>query len=232
MTRVDDGRCQDEPDQLGSDADTEIMTTPEFWGSLTSGNFAHLGEHEAAIDPFSIHVSIRSPVHEDLTGLPSFEQFQPDRKAFQFTGNSFENSFGAARIESAMKGYEGSEQSTNQGKTSGTEEPKKDRSMPDSFSVTRNAAPQEISIQADNTFRKGFSSGPYDIGLTNPRSSLEAADNTNKARSLGKTALTWGSSVSTAIGDELAAIHDHMEHCRNADCLQAKAFFDGIQLPR
>lgn len=107
MTRVDDGRCQDEPDQLGSNADTEIMTTPEFWGSLTSGNFAHLGEHEAAVDPFSIHVSIRSPVHEDLTGLPSFEQFQPDREAFQFTGYSFDNSFGAARMESAMKGYEG-----------------------------------------------------------------------------------------------------------------------------
>ncbi|KAI2791733.1 hypothetical protein POX_c04609 [Penicillium oxalicum] len=232
MTRVNDGRLQDEPDQLGSDADTEIMTTPEFWGSLTGGNFAHLGEHEAAVDPFSIHVSIRSPVHEDLTGLPSFEQFQPDHKAFQFTRNSFDNSFGAARMESAMKRHGGSEQSMNRGKASGTEGPKKDPSVPDTFPVTRNAAPQEISIQADKAFGKGFSSSPYDMGPTKPRLSLEPADNINEARFLGKTALAWGSSISTAIGDELAAIHDHMEHCRKADCLQAKAFFDGIQPPQ
>jgi hypothetical protein len=45
---------------------------------------------------------------------------------------------------------------------------------------------------------------------------------------LGKTASTWDSSISAAIGDELAAIHDHMEHSRNADCQQAKAFLMGF----
>jgi hypothetical protein len=126
----------------------------------------------------------------------------------------------------------GSEQSTEQGKASKNEEPKEDRSVPDTSSMTRNAVPQEISIQTDTSFGKGLSCGSYDISSTKRRLSHETADNINRIKCLGKTASTWGSSVSTAIGDELAAIHEHMEYCRNADCLHAKAFFDGIQSPR
>lgn len=98
--------------------------------------------------------------------------------------------------------------------------------------MTRNAVPQDISIQTDISYRKGLSCGSYDIGSTKCGLSHETVDNINRIKCLDKTASTWGSSVSTAVGDELAAIHDHMEHCRNADCLQAKAFFDGIQFPR
>jgi hypothetical protein len=62
--------------------------------------------------------------------------------------------------------------------------------------------------------------------------SHDSANNINRINCSGKTASTWNSSVYTAIGDELAAIFDHMEHCRNAGCLQAKDFFDGIHSPR
>lgn len=39
---INEGLCRDKRDQLGSDADTEIMATPEFWETLTGGDFAIL----------------------------------------------------------------------------------------------------------------------------------------------------------------------------------------------
>jgi hypothetical protein len=48
MIQVEEDWLRDEPDHLDSDADNEIMTTPEFYGSLTGGNIAYRGKHEAA----------------------------------------------------------------------------------------------------------------------------------------------------------------------------------------
>jgi hypothetical protein len=33
-------------------------------------------------------------------------------------------------------------------------------------------------------------------------------------------------SVCSAIGDEIAALYEHMDHCRGANCLYAKNFYD------
>lgn len=55
VIQVDGGWCRDEPNQLGSDADTEIMATPEFWGTLTG---AVPVTDDAAIDS-SVRVPIR-----------------------------------------------------------------------------------------------------------------------------------------------------------------------------
>lgn len=104
--------------------------------------------------------------------------------------------------------------------------------MPDTSSITHNAVPHETIDRTDTSLGKGLSRDPYDVGPTKRRLSHETAGYMNRIKCVVKTASTWGSSVSTAIGDELAAIHDHMEHCRNADCLHAKALFDGIQSPR
>jgi hypothetical protein len=100
--------------------------------------------------------------------------------------------------------------------------------VPDTSSMTRNPVPQDISIRTDTSFRKGLSRGSYNIGSTKRRLSHVTAENMNRIRYIGKAASTWGSSVSTAIGDELATIHDHIDHCRNANYLHAKAFFTRI----
>jgi hypothetical protein len=104
--------------------------------------------------------------------------------------------------------------------------------VPDTSSITHDAVPHETTDRTDTSLGEGLSSDSYDVGSTKRRLSHGTADNMSRLKRLGKTASTLDSSVSTAIADELAAIYDHMEHCRNADCLHAKAFFDGIQSPR
>ena len=66
-----------EPDQLISDADTEIMTSPEFWGTLTGANFAVPVKVNAAIDS-PVRVPIGSLVCADPEGLQPFEQSTTD----------------------------------------------------------------------------------------------------------------------------------------------------------
>jgi hypothetical protein len=101
----------------------------------------------------------------------------------------------------------------------------------DTLLITRNGVPEEMSI-AENSSGKSLSISPCDIESTTHRLSQEATNNMNRIKCFGKAALTGDSSASTAIGDELAEIHNHMEHCRSSDCLHAKDFFDGIQSPR
>ncbi|GLI74854.1 hypothetical protein PoHVEF18_003102 [Penicillium ochrochloron] len=203
VIQVDEGWCQDEPDQRGSDADTEIMATPEFWETLATGHLAVPVKDDVALDSSSVSVPTRSLVCEDPEDSQPFERSTSNasqsEKELISTKQSFDAprecpGFGAARRENVMSDHRGSKQSTMQGEASKIEEPKEDRNIPDISSMTRIAMPQ--------------------------------------IKCLGKTALTWDSSISAAIGDELAAIHDHMEHCRNADCRQAKAFFDRIQSPQ
>ncbi|KAJ5370036.1 uncharacterized protein N7496_006128 [Penicillium cataractarum] len=231
VIKVDEGWRCDEPDHLDSDADTEIMTTPEFWGSLTGGNFNYPEKHEAALDSSPIHASTRSIDSENLEGLQSVEQLGSNHQGLKVAQNSVDDPFGAATRESVADDHKGSEQSTKQGKVSKTEELKDDRSVTNTFSITRNGFPEE-TLFTDNPSWKNLSYSPYDMGSMTHRLPHETADNINRAKPLGKAVLAWDSPMSTAIGDELAEIHNHMEHCRNTDCLQAKAFFDGIQSPR
>lgn len=116
VIQVDEGWCRDEPTQLGSDADTEIMATPEFWGTLTGANVAVPVKDDAAIDS-SVRVPIRPLVCEDPEGPQPFEQstpncFQSEYKALKVTENSFDASrecprFGAARRESVASDHGG-----------------------------------------------------------------------------------------------------------------------------
>lgn len=89
-----------------SDADTEIMTTPEFWGSLTSGNIAYPGKHEAAIDSSS-HMSTRSINSEDLESLQSVKQLQSDHRVLKVTQSLGDEPFRAARRERVVNDHEG-----------------------------------------------------------------------------------------------------------------------------
>ncbi|OKP10141.1 hypothetical protein PENSUB_4446 [Penicillium subrubescens] len=99
MTQVEEDWLRDEPDHLDSDADTEIMTTPEFYGSLTGGNVAYPGKHEAAIDSSSLHVSNRSIDSEDPKGLQSVEQLQSGHQTLKVTQNLCDDPLGAAGSE-------------------------------------------------------------------------------------------------------------------------------------
>lgn len=80
MIQVEEDWLRDEPDHLDSDADTEIMTTPEFYRSLTGGDIAYPGKHEAAIDSSSIHMSNRSICFQDLEGFQSIQSFSETSK--------------------------------------------------------------------------------------------------------------------------------------------------------
>ncbi|KAJ5216909.1 hypothetical protein N7468_009917 [Penicillium chermesinum] len=143
-----EGWHPNEPDHLGSDAGTEEMTTPEFWGALHGEDLAFPGKHEAAIASSSIPVPTKP-----LERIQSDNQLQSDHRKLKVTEDSFDDHFGAAGMES------------------------------------------------------------------------EANDH----KCLGKAASTWDPSVSTAIDYEIAKIYNHADHCRNAYCSQAKAFFDEIQ---
>jgi hypothetical protein len=60
---------------------------------------------------------------------------------------------------------------------------------------------------------------------------LTIAENMSGIDCLDNTASAWGPSLSTTIGNELAAVYDHVDHCRNIYCLYAR-FFDEMQSPR
>lgn len=45
------------------------MATPEFWGTLTGGNFAAHADEGVAVDSSSVCALTRSLVSEDLEGL-------------------------------------------------------------------------------------------------------------------------------------------------------------------
>lgn len=107
MIQAEADWLRDEPDNLDSDADTEIMTTPEFYESLTSGNIAYPGKHDAAINSSSIHVSNRLIDSGDLEGLQSVEQLQLDRQTLKVTQNLVDDPFGAAGSKNVAIDHKG-----------------------------------------------------------------------------------------------------------------------------
>jgi hypothetical protein len=107
MIQVEEDWLRDEPEHFDSDAETEIMTTPEFYGSLTGGNIAYPGKHDAAINSSSIHVSNRPIDSKDLEGLQSVEQLQLDRQTLKVTQNLGDDPFGAAGSEGVAIDHKG-----------------------------------------------------------------------------------------------------------------------------
>lgn len=112
VIQVDEGWCRDDSDQRDSDADTVIMATPEFWGTLTSGNFAGPVKDDASIDSSSIHVPTGSLVRENQDSLqpldmPTSIEFASDHKVFGVTEDSFDAPFWAVKRESVATDHGG-----------------------------------------------------------------------------------------------------------------------------
>jgi hypothetical protein len=111
VIQVDEGWYHDDSDQRGSDADTVIMASPEFWGTLTGGNFAGPVK-DASIDSSSIDVPTGSLVCENLDSLqpldmPTSIGFASDHKAFGVTEDSFDAPFWAVKKESGANDHGG-----------------------------------------------------------------------------------------------------------------------------
>ncbi|KAF3394472.1 hypothetical protein F1880_005502 [Penicillium rolfsii] len=75
---IDEDWRRNEPEQFGSDANTETMATPEFWESLTAGEFAVPVKDDTAIDSLPVCVPNRSLVCEDREGSRVFERSTTD----------------------------------------------------------------------------------------------------------------------------------------------------------
>jgi hypothetical protein len=95
---VDEGWSGNGTDQFGSDRDTEVMTTPEFWETLIGGNFAvHADQGDTPI---------RSLVCEDPEELQSSEQSSPgcfdlDDNALKMTESSSYRLLNRSGLEAA-----------------------------------------------------------------------------------------------------------------------------------
>jgi hypothetical protein len=70
---VDEDWCCDKIDQGVSDADTEVMATPEFWEALIDESFSDPAER-GTVGPSSVRAPTRSPTNEDPEDLRSFGQ--------------------------------------------------------------------------------------------------------------------------------------------------------------
>ncbi|GFF95341.1 hypothetical protein IFM47457_10307 [Aspergillus lentulus] len=122
VIHVDESWCSHETDQLGSDADTWILTTPELRGTLTGENVAVLVDEGAPVDSSSI----RAP----------FEQ-----STLKLTEDSFDASqncsgIKAARSENVVNDQADSEQGAKKVKIFETEEPSEARIVPETSSMT------------------------------------------------------------------------------------------------
>lgn len=93
VIHIDEDWCHDETDLLGSDADTEILATPEFWETLTGESFTVPADDGEAVGSFSVRAPTRSPVCEHPEDLQPFGQSAPncfhlDDKALKVTESS------------------------------------------------------------------------------------------------------------------------------------------------
>lgn len=61
----------------GSDVETEIMATPEFWENLIDKSFREPTNEGAAIDRPPVRAPTRSPAYEDPEDLQPFGQSPP-----------------------------------------------------------------------------------------------------------------------------------------------------------
>lgn len=78
IIQVNESWCQDKPDQRSSDADTEIIATPEFWGTLATRHLAVPVKDDIALDSSSVSVLTRSLVCEDPEDSQPFERPTPN----------------------------------------------------------------------------------------------------------------------------------------------------------
>ena len=90
VVHVDEDWCYDKVDQRGSDTDTEIMTTPEFWEILIYENFSVIAGEREAVGLSSVCAQTRPSAHVNPENLHSFgwssaNSFRLDDKALRIT---------------------------------------------------------------------------------------------------------------------------------------------------
>jgi hypothetical protein len=103
---VDEGWCRNGTDHFGSDVDTEIITTPEFWETLISGDFAIPADEGEAV----VRTPIRSLVCENPEDLQSSKQssldcFHLDKKALKVAESSFHTLQNCSSLVAASSAY-------------------------------------------------------------------------------------------------------------------------------
>lgn len=180
--------CRNGTDQVGFDADTEIMTTLECWETLIDGDFTVPADEGEAV----VHPPIRSLVREDPEDLQSSEQSSPDfslldDKALKATESSFYRLQNCSGLEAPSSGntrnghkvrladdylsmlyqrFLESEPSMEKGKVFKAKEA---RSTPEISSMTRDAVPQETTDQTDTSLGKDVSCDSCNVRSTKRR---------------------------------------------------------------
>lgn len=74
VIHIDEHWCRGETDQLSSDAETEIMATPEFWEAWTHESPTVPAVEGEAVAPSPVHVPSSSSVCQDPEDLQPFRQ--------------------------------------------------------------------------------------------------------------------------------------------------------------
>jgi hypothetical protein len=77
VIQVDEDCGYDEAEQLGSDADIEIMATPEFWEKLIDESFPVPADERADVNPISVLSPTTQLACEDPGELRILEQNCP-----------------------------------------------------------------------------------------------------------------------------------------------------------
>ncbi|KAJ5464327.1 uncharacterized protein N7458_000013 [Penicillium daleae] len=123
-------------DHFGSDVDTEIITTPEFWETLISGDFAIPADEGEAI------VLYENPEDLQSSKQSSLDCFHLDNKALKVAESSFytlQNCSGLVAASSEKRAKYGERQGFE------AEEPREARHSPEASMMTRTAVPQETT---------------------------------------------------------------------------------------
>lgn len=107
VIHLDDDLCYDKVDRCGSQADTELMATPEFWEALIDESFSVPADKCGAVCSSFVRAPTRSPAHDNAETLHSFGQssansFLLDDKALKVTESSFNGQQDCSSLETIM----------------------------------------------------------------------------------------------------------------------------------
>lgn len=109
VIHVDEDFCPEGADQFSSDADTEIMATPEFWENLIDEGFPAPANEGTDVGPTSLLAPIGPPACKDTKKLQSIDQLSVNHvhlgdKSLEMTENSFSMSKDCSGREAARCG--------------------------------------------------------------------------------------------------------------------------------
>jgi hypothetical protein len=108
VIHVDEDWYYNKIDRCGSNTNTKVMATPEFWEALIDENFSIPADKRGAVGSSSVHTPTRSPAHEDPEALHSFGQssanrLRLDNKALKITKSSFNRLQNCSSLEAIRR---------------------------------------------------------------------------------------------------------------------------------